>query len=164
MRERKIWTWQPIGGLLSDQFRYESKSRETFFSRRWVDKMLRVFEFIERRFTKLGESYGYVENWVNKTTMNSGVGRNSMKKKKKNDNNLLHGSDTSSLCNCITLILKCPIQIGYWIQWNTMKQQKGVNHKSIPQHGYWKHNVKKSKLKNTCHLIPFISSVVMRYF
>lgn len=97
--------------------------------------------------------------WTNKTTMNSGVGRNSMKRKKKNDN-ILNGSDANNLCNYITPILKCPIQIVYWMQWNTTKQQKGVNHKSISQHGYQKHNVEKSKLKNTCHLIPFISSVM----
>lgn len=66
---------------------------------------MRVSESIERRFTKLEESYQYVENWANKTFIVSGVGKKNVGKKK-NDNSILHGPDTNSLCNLITLMLK----------------------------------------------------------
>lgn len=70
-----------MGGPVSSQFRSESERiwGDFFFQEDGVDEILRVFESIERRFTKLEESYGYVENWDNYELW---VGRKNMEKGK----------------------------------------------------------------------------------
>ena len=50
-----------MGGLLSSQFKSEFRriGGDIFFQ---VDKILRVLVSTEKRFIKLGKSFGYVEN------------------------------------------------------------------------------------------------------